>query len=95
MMPVYIVTSGMQNTHFTNLSSTIFDVATWFLVSHGLNFIPTVRPPAWIGVNQDYFKFSRRICCHDFSPQNEEDTREKPPSPAHWTDAIRQISEKK
>ena len=82
MMPVSIVTSGLQNTFFTNLSSVTFDVATWFIVSHGLNFIPTVRPPAWTDVNQDYFKFSRRIYCHDyFSQLDEEDTREKPPSP--------------
>ena len=66
---------------FTNLSSVIFDADTYYLIAHGIGFIPTAKPATWDDIANDWNRFSRRIYCQDyFSELDLTAETDKPPA---------------
>jgi hypothetical protein len=62
------------------MSTFIFDADATYAAAQGLNFIPTVRPPTWDQMKDDFYRFSRRIYCHDYFSQIDTSDNERDPS---------------
>eukprot|EP01050_Picozoa_sp_SAG11_P007318 SAG11_NODE_605_length_8236_cov_3.988571_5_plen_204_part_00 len=81
LMPVSLFETALDNCFFTNLSSYTFTDAETFVVAHGLNFVPTRKPPTRDALRQDFATFSRRVFCHDYFACNNIPPKEDAPPP--------------
>jgi hypothetical protein len=75
------LTSNIQNTFFTNLSSVIFDADTYYALAQGLNFILSTKPTTWEETHDDFGTFTRRMCCYDYFSELDLPVDAQPPSP--------------
>eukprot|EP01050_Picozoa_sp_SAG11_P007923 SAG11_NODE_676_length_7798_cov_33.772438_5_plen_200_part_00 len=55
--------------------------AETFVVAHGLDFVPTRKPPTRDALRQDFATFSRRVFCHDYFACNNIPPKEDAPPP--------------
>eukprot|EP01050_Picozoa_sp_SAG11_P019367 SAG11_NODE_3071_length_2713_cov_16.731446_2_plen_280_part_00 len=66
MLPLTLFSDQLQNTFFTNLATVSFDAAETYVIAHGLNFVPAVKPRSWRDAAADFDTFERSVSCFDF-----------------------------